>query len=224
MGTWPPEEASLGEVEVSQPRKHRWSHCTQYVLAAVTITLFITLTTYSILHLSIITNPVSNCGHTAAAARLANCHYKPMLASWIPSECYDPSIRDEYAPYDDRAWFWDYNMTIPMVDADLERKRRGDDITGYTKFFHDEHCLYAWRKLHLAVQQRKRLVDSKTMDLQHSTHCSKRIAKLIYNVGMWGYNETLDHTSRSPVMYQTCVPLPWERGGWWRLGLGGGRA
>jgi hypothetical protein len=133
-----------------------------------------------------------------------------MLASWIPDECYTPEPRDEYSPYDDRAWFWDYNMTKPMLGADLERKRRGDDITGYTKFFHDEHCLYAWRKLHLAVEHRRPLVDSKTMSLHHSTHCSKRIAKLIYNVGMWGYNETLDHTSRSPVMYQTCVPLPWK--------------
>jgi len=166
--------------------------------------------------------PISNCGFSAAEARANGCHYEPMLASWIPDECYDPDPRDEYAPYDDRAWFWDYNMTVPMVGADLDKKRQGEDITGYTKFFHDEHCLYAWRKLHLAVEKRHQLVDSKTMSLHHSTHCSKRIAKLIYNVGMWGYNETLDHTSRSPVMYQTCVPLPWksQRKGifWWRNG------
>jgi hypothetical protein len=209
MGAWVPEsDREDSPSHVRRPQKGAYVRKILLVTGAASI--FLSLTTYCLLSLNLRQPSISNCGHSAAEARANGCHYEPMLASWIPTECYEPEPRDEYAPYDDRAWFWDYNMTIPMVGEDLERKRRGDDITGYTKFFHDEHCLYAWRKLHLAVEKRRKLVDSKTMDLHHSTHCSKRIAKLIYNVGMWGYNETLDHTSRSPVMYQTCVPLPWK--------------
>jgi hypothetical protein len=145
------------------------------------------------------------CGNSSSEARARGCHYEPMLRSWIPDDCYTPEPGDEYTPFDDRAWFYDKNLTQPILGSDLDVLRNGDDITAFTRFFHDEHCLYAWRKLHLAVAKRLPLIDSKTMSLHHSTHCSQRIARFIQEVHTYVWNDS--HTGTAPLMFQTCVPL-----------------
>jgi hypothetical protein len=149
------------------------------------------------------------CGTTSMEARERGCQYEPMFHGWIPQDCYTVEPGDEYHPFDDRTWYFDKALTRPIEGRNLDALHDGYDLTAYTKTFHDEHCLYAWRKLHLAVEKRLKLVDSKTMSLHHTTHCSQRIAKLIYNVGNWGYNESLAHTSTAPLLFLTCVQPPW---------------
>jgi len=149
------------------------------------------------------------CGRRSIEARAKRCHYEPMLRSWIPDACYTPEPSEEYSPFDDRAWFYDKNLTSPMLGSDLDVLRNGDDITAYTRYFHDEHCLYAWRKLAIAVERRLPLVDSKTMSLHHSTHCSQRIARFIREVHTYVWNDS--HIGTAPIMFQTCVPLFLER-------------
>jgi hypothetical protein len=186
-------------------RGRRWNVIAAALVIGVTATLWLTF------HFGKAKEYRSpTCGRTSTEARLLGCQYEPMLRSWIPRDCYSPEPADEYHPFDDREWFFDKALTRRMLGKDLNKLRNGDDITAYTKTFHDEHCLYAWRKLHLAVEKRLKLVDSKTMSLHHTTHCAKRVAKLIYNVGNYGYNESLAHTSTAPIMFQTCVQLPWK--------------
>lgn len=96
-----------------------------------------------------------------------------MLRARIPADCYTPDPAAEYSPYEDRLWCYDEILTPPMR---LELLRSGNDIKAWTKFFHDEHCLYASRKLALAVDRRLPLLDSKSMSLHHSNHCAKDMA------------------------------------------------
>jgi hypothetical protein len=209
------EDEALLDAEMDTPRfllrdrikngRSRTITAAVAVAAAITAVLFV-LYGYKTFHGSTTTPYMSpTCGRAAAIARAKGCHYEPMLRSWIPHECYTPEPGDEYSPFDDRAWFYDKNLTQPMVGSDLDVLRNGDDITAYTKFFHDEHCLYAWRKLALAVEKRLPLVDSKTMSLHHSTHCSKRIALFIQEAHTYVWNDS--HTGTAPLMFQTCVPL-----------------
>jgi hypothetical protein len=175
-------------------------------IAIITFTLLFCIFGYKTLYNSTVTPYVSpTCGHSSAEARAKGCHYEPMLRSWIPDDCYTSDPAAEYAPFEDRAWFYDKNLTRPILGPDLDVLRNGDDITAYTKYFHDEHCLYAWRKLALAVEKRLLLVDSKTMSLHHTTHCSRRIARFIGEVHTYVWNDS--HTGTAPLMFQTCVPL-----------------
>ncbi|EED21254.1 conserved hypothetical protein [Talaromyces stipitatus ATCC 10500] len=144
------------------------------------------------------------CGSTAAEARAANCHYEPMQRSWIPDACYFEEPSSEYDPFGDRPWFSDRNLTIP---ANLDRLRSGDEELAFVRYFHDEHCLYSWRKLHLAVQLGRRLTDTKTYDLHHTMHCARGIANLIVVSKQDGYKSPPNEYTESPLMFQECVKM-----------------
>jgi hypothetical protein len=128
-----------------------------------------------------------------------------MLRSWIPDACYFTEPSHEYDPFGDREWFADANLTQP---ADLEKLRAGDDYVGYTRHFHMEHYLYAWRKLAIAVEQRKPFLDSKSYSLGHATHCAKQIAGELVAVAKKTWDPDGIQTE-APIMFQTCVRLPW---------------
>jgi hypothetical protein len=183
----------------------------RWIIVAVALLLGVTTTFWLTSHLGTASEYSSpTCGTNSMEARERGCKYEPMFHGWIPQDCHTEEPADEYHVFDDRLWYFDKALTRQIQGKDLDALRNGDDLTAYTKTFHDEHCLYAWRKLHLAVEKRLRLVDSKTMNLHHTTHCSQRIAKLIYNVATWGYNESLAHTSTAPLLFLTCVQLPWK--------------
>jgi hypothetical protein len=152
-----------------------------------------------------------DCGFTPEEARGNNCIYEPMQRSWIPKACHFEEPGDEYHPFDDRQWFYDTNRTQVLDQHDLEKLRKGENFTAYTHFFHHEHCLYAWRKLAIAVERKLPLIDSKTADAAHSHHCARKIAKELFEVGMDRFeNDGLPHYTTSPLMFQTCVKLEWR--------------
>jgi hypothetical protein len=148
----------------------------------------------------------TDCGNTSADAISKNCYFEPMLAGWVPPECYFSKPNDEYDPFSTRRWFWDRNLTNL---ADVESLKAGDYTEIFTRgHWHDEHCLYAWRKLAIAVDSRKPLIDSKSISLEHSTHCSKSISKRIVAADA-GLKSRLGVTS-SPIQFMSCVPLFWK--------------
>jgi len=106
-------------------------------------------------------------------------------------------------------WFEDQHLTKRMNASRLESLRNGDDMVAYTRSFHDEHCLYAWRKLSIAVERRMPMIDSKSLSYHHSQHCAVQIGKLIYNVAKdnWDAHE---YSTHSPTMFQTCISLDWN--------------
>ena len=146
----------------------------------------------------------TSCGTTAAEARMNNCHYEFMQRSWIPDSCYFEEPSSEYDPFSDREWFADENMTIR---SNLARLRSGDEEMAYTKYFHNEHCLYAWKKLAIAVEQRRSFIDSKSYDLHHTTHCALGIAQRLVDSERRGWSPDDGSFTESPLMFQTCVPL-----------------
>ena len=149
-----------------------------------------------------------SCGNSSAEARAASCHYEPMQLSWIPDACYFKEPSEEYDPFSDRKWFFDANLTHQITGEDLNRLREGDDLNAYTHFFHNEHCVYCWRKLVIAVEKRLPMIDSKTANFRHSTHCAITIMQELYEVGADKFNTSFK--TRSPLMFQTCVPLEWK--------------
>jgi hypothetical protein len=129
-----------------------------------------------------------------------------MQHSWIPAPCYFPEPGDEYDPFNDREWFLDKNLTQPLDEGQKAMLVRGDDLWVYTKYYHNEHCLYNWRKLAIAVSQRRQYVDSWTVSLAHSTHCARAIADQLLKSELHVFNNTGNFTS-APLLFHTCVPL-----------------
>ncbi|KAF2104956.1 hypothetical protein NA57DRAFT_71155 [Rhizodiscina lignyota] len=146
------------------------------------------------------------CGTTAAEARAANCHYEPMMRAWIPHACYFPEPSEEYDPFHDREWFSDENLTVPV---DMRKLEEGvENYPVYSRHFHQEHCLYAWRKLAIAVERKLPLLDSKSHDVWHSSHCSKMTVEMLkasWNgtwEDLWGEKST-----RSPTLFLGCKEM-----------------
>jgi hypothetical protein len=156
------------------------------------------------------------CGSTSAEARANGCHYEPMQRSWIPDTCYTSSPSEEYTPFDDREWFYDVNLTRRIGEDGLRKLREGEELPegednmAYAHMFHNEHCIYCWRKLSIAVEKRLPLIDSKTKSLAHTTHCAKGIAKQLYDVGRGDTEKYHKQVAYSPLMFQTCVELDWR--------------
>ena len=152
--------------------------------------------------------PWVDCGASPAEARAAKCHFEAMQRAWVPDACYFSEPGDEYNPFGEREWFLDKNLTQKIDGKELEKLKSGDITTAYYdgSSFHDEHCLYSWRKLAIAVERQLPLIDTKTADLHHSTHCSIHIAQKIVN-------NTFDDSlfvGISPLKYFGCVELPWR--------------
>jgi hypothetical protein len=147
----------------------------------------------------------TDCGSTPEEARSRGCHYEPMQRAWIPPECYFEEPSDEYDVFRDRVWYQDTNLTIP---ADVEGLESGDVLLAYTRHWHDEHCTYVLRKLALAVEMGKTMINSKPANIHHSNHCSHTIANRIvnsYNESFLAYDRSM---TESNIIFEKCVPLP----------------
>lgn len=114
------------------------------------------------------------CGRTPEDAIMNGCHYEPMLSSWVPDACYFIDAQQDYDVFSDLSWFADPFLRQPLNETEMLDLRRGFYSHVYTTWqYHDEHCLYTWRKLAMAMEQRLPLIDSKTADEEHSQHCAK---------------------------------------------------
>jgi hypothetical protein len=106
-------------------------------------------------------------------------------------------------PFGDRLWFLDAQLTIP---ADPELLREGEHPVTYVANFHQEHCTYNWRKLALAVDARRKWIDSRVANLRHATHCALGLAEQTKNMTAQPQNQSGTYT-RSNINYLTCVDI-----------------
>ncbi|KAF7877011.1 uncharacterized protein EAF02_008231 [Botrytis sinoallii] len=113
------------------------------------------------------------CGRTPAEAVKNGCHFEPMLSSWVPEACYFTDEGD-YDVFDDLPWYSDPFLRQPLNTTEMMNVRAGNYGHVYTTWaYHDEHCLYTWRKLAMAMEKRLPMVDTKTADEEHSQHCAR---------------------------------------------------
>lgn len=148
----------------------------------------------------------TDCGNTSTSAREAGCGYEPMMRAWVPPECYFTDIIDDYDVFRDRKWFADKGLSIP---SDIDRLESGDEELAYTRYWHDEHCTYIFRKLAIAVEKRYPAITRNMANIDHSHHCAHMVALRLQN----SYNETFVHEddtfTESILNFQICVPMSW---------------
>ncbi|TGJ88280.1 hypothetical protein E0Z10_g437 [Xylaria hypoxylon] len=151
------------------------------------------------------------CGHTPTEARNAGCLFEPMMSAWVPKLCsFQELIDDNAGTFENWLFFSDEDIQQPITGAELDGLRVGN----YTKVFsshgtgHDLHCLYAWRKLNLAVESGAKFIDTKSRSLHHSTHCAMHIAQLLEEgAGFLPKEDNMRLVTAFPLLYLSCVPL-----------------
>jgi hypothetical protein len=133
-----------------------------------------------------------DCGTSPAKAHARGCHYDIMLGSWLPEQCYDKKLADEWSADEEGLWYHDQNFTQPFATSDL---RKGQHMDAYTRWdFHLKHCLYTWERAMWNIRY-NRMLEHDTRSLHHARHCTDILQRPDQPPG-W----TKIHTT-----YQPCV-------------------
>lgn len=206
----PSEESSIHDGEKSTVNKDRGIDSLRCYLIAILIS---TLAVLATILASLLGKQISgvdshgktwvSCGNSTAEALANACHFDPMLISWVPEACHFKEPGDEY-DVSDFNWYLDEQQTQPVSPDDIKSGN-------YTHVFtdgshHDQHCIYTWRKLSIALMKRLPLLDSKTADFHHSTHCAKGLRGIVKE-SQQGISTYSKFYSSVPLLFSDCVPL-----------------
>ncbi|KAH7061592.1 hypothetical protein B0J12DRAFT_565056 [Macrophomina phaseolina] len=105
------------------------------------------------------------CGKTAAEARARGCHFSPVSFAWLPEECMDRELDEEFRNLN---WtlYSDVNKTRIKTEDEF-----ADDLTDtfLTNENHVLHCVYSWKRMHRAIIAGKTLHTG--LSYHHTEHC-----------------------------------------------------
>ncbi|KAF5870824.1 uncharacterized protein Bfra_009378 [Botrytis fragariae] len=139
-----------------------------------------------------------DCGSSVEEALSKNCVMEPMIYGWVPRECYFSDLSSQYSPFEDREWYTDDTYTVQIPPADLWA---GKNKHVFTHKYHSTHCFFLWRKLALGIARRADYLDDKSLDLEHSDHCSE----VLDHYG----GETSNSTNDVVMGFHRCERLAW---------------
>ncbi|TQN67153.1 hypothetical protein CSHISOI_08293 [Colletotrichum shisoi] len=109
------------------------------------------------------------CGKTAAEARARGCHFDPVSFAWLPEECLDRELADEF-----RAVNWtlyaDINATRAISEEEFSDDRTDTFLTNENRRL---HCVYSWMRLHRSMQAGKPLHSGLSCD--HTRYCGSAL-------------------------------------------------
>lgn len=72
---------------------------------------------------------------------------------------------------------WSYDLDNG-TSLSMDQLRLGDFHHFTTSFdWHVVHCVYVWKRMHRAMKDADRKVDSYTANYQHTSHCVKMIGE-----------------------------------------------
>ncbi|KAH7323874.1 hypothetical protein BKA65DRAFT_511629 [Rhexocercosporidium sp. MPI-PUGE-AT-0058] len=111
-----------------------------------------------------------NCGNSTAEAKALGCKYDILLNHWVPSQCWDQDMIDEYQ--DDDSWtaFYDEELTQPIKTIDEMADR---DFYWTSNRDHINHCAMMWKKQFWAIFDDRGAIDSLVAGPGHTDHCAQ---------------------------------------------------
>ncbi len=116
-----------------------------------------------------------DCGNSPAEANSRKCQYSITLQAWLPPNCLtEDDMADEELMYKDRGWRYIDNRKVNISLHEL----RGGMFEHFivAPEWHVVHCMYVWKRLHRAMLDPNRKVDSYTANYHHTTHCAEMIS------------------------------------------------
>ncbi|KAI0023018.1 hypothetical protein F4780DRAFT_777141 [Xylariomycetidae sp. FL0641] len=174
-----PNPSDMGE----KPLSPRWKHRSALAFIGGGITAMILMATAFAGH-SALSIPKTlaeledqdwnYCGRSSDAARARGCVMEPMFYGWMPPQCVYQELTQSLPVFEDRTYYSDENMTQALSPEQLWA---GEHTVIYTSRYHDQHCLFQWRKLHYAMNNHMEFVDNKTVSMGHATHCANQLTE-----------------------------------------------
>ncbi|KAB5540556.1 hypothetical protein GE09DRAFT_1245740 [Coniochaeta sp. 2T2.1] len=115
-----------------------------------------------------------DCGNSPSEARSLGCKFDIVLHSWLPADCIRPEDdADAELMYAGRSWEWRLGNGAQVSLNDV---RTGEFPFVHTSFdWHVTHCMYVWKRMHRAMMDSGRRIDSYSINYHHTTHCAEMI-------------------------------------------------
>lgn len=114
---------------------------------------------------------IKPCGSTPAEARARGCHFDVISFCWLPDECDDREMSEEFDMVNQLEWFSDRERTQPVSH---EQIMTGEYTGLYVNWeYHLRHCTAMWKKMHRAIAGSlgKAAIDSYIGVYSHTEHC-----------------------------------------------------
>ena len=113
------------------------------------------------------------CGNTSEEARSNDCVLDFISRSWLPRECYDAELANDFLA--ERPWRWYADKTCETeLSKELIERGGGPDPIYVSDEYHHFHCAYMWKKLHRAMTRRTP-IDSYIGNYKHTNHCANSL-------------------------------------------------
>ncbi|CZT43215.1 uncharacterized protein RSE6_03214 [Rhynchosporium secalis] len=110
------------------------------------------------------------CGNSTAEAKALDCRYDILLNHWIPSQCWDQDMIDEYQDDDSWTGYYDRNLTQPIKTVDI--MAHSDHYWTSTRD-HINHCATMWKRQFGAIFDERPAIDSLIASPGHTDHCAQ---------------------------------------------------
>lgn len=108
------------------------------------------------------------CGESAAEAKALGCIFELMTVSWVPPECHDEELNQEFRSVRDWHFYKDLEGSQEIGEAELSEMTV---LAFGTNEFHRMHCGYSWMKMHRALKRGGR-IEAGISYYKHTTHCA----------------------------------------------------
>ncbi|KAK6222046.1 hypothetical protein QIS74_04301 [Colletotrichum tabaci] len=133
---------------------------------------------------------VSPCGSTSSEARARGCHFDVLSFCWVPEECFDRELTDEFRRAGPWVFYTDRNKTASVTEEEF-----GADVRPVylTNRLHKTHCAYNILRFHKALTE-GRMVHKEDV-LTHTEHCTQVLTRA---------NEPDDIEVRAKIQYPDC--------------------
>ncbi|KAL7798031.1 hypothetical protein V8C37DRAFT_368433 [Trichoderma ceciliae] len=113
---------------------------------------------------------VKPCGSTPDEARSRGCHFDVISFCWLPSQCYDSLLSEDFDSMNHLEWYLDPNRTQPLTHDQI---MTGEYTGLYVNWeYHVRHCTAMWKKMHRAFMgEGRKAVDGYIASYAHTKHC-----------------------------------------------------
>ena len=116
----------------------------------------------------------SDCGNSVEEAKANGCHFDMMSWLWLPHECFDAELVEEFIQLRDWKWYT-HNRGFEEDRVPVADVRTGIyDSLWAPQEYHMWHCTYMWKKMHRAIL-RHGPIDNDIAGYNHTLHCEKML-------------------------------------------------
>ncbi|KAK1951987.1 hypothetical protein LY78DRAFT_731604 [Colletotrichum sublineola] len=132
----------------------------------------------------------SPCGNSSSEAKARGCHFDVLSFCWVPEECFDRELTEEFRKAGPWTFYTDMNKTATVTEEQFSSNTQHVYLTNR---LHKAHCAYNILRFHKALTD-GRMVRKEDV-LAHTKHCTLVLTEI---------NEPNDIEVRARIQYPDC--------------------